>query len=384
MPFASLIGINGHGKPTVFGWALLENGEAETFSWLFRTFLDVMDGKKPSIIITHQDSAIQKSIAEVFPTVFHRFSMWHVVREAAAEVGGFMVNRPGMEAELTRLITNSLTTEEFENGWKGMLEKYTAELNQHLKHMYWTRSMWVPVYFKHVFFPFIRSFGHCESTHSIFKDYVLQEDTIETFISQYNIFQEEAVSIDRFESTLQKPIYCTRQLIERRAAEIYTMGLFSKFPKELLDASAFNVFEKEKDRLYTVQRVVDYEDAEFPNDSFTIEVDMKIKTFNCICSKFERDGILCCHVLRLFTQFGINEIPEHYIKQRWTKKFREQELQKLCIEKTGSTASQNSLRYAMLMNRMAETCASVSKDPNQSQIFLEELERIQQKMSSMA
>ncbi|XP_039771613.1 protein FAR1-RELATED SEQUENCE 9-like isoform X1 [Panicum virgatum] len=379
MPFASLIGINGHGKPTVFGWALLENDEAETFSWLFRTFLDVMDGKKPSIVITHQDSAILKSIAEVFPAVFHRFSMWHVVREAAAEVEGFMVNRPGMEAELTRLITNSLTTEEFENGWKGMLEKYTAELNEHLKHMYWTRSMWVPVYFKHVFCPFMRSFGHCESTYSIFQDYVLQEDTIETFISQYNIFQYEAVSIDRFESTLQKPIYCTRQLIERRAAEIYTMGLFLKFQKELLDASAFNVFEKEKDTLYTVQRVVDYEDAEFPNDSFTIEVDMKIKTFNCICSKFERDGILCCHVLRLFTQFGINEIPEHYIKQRWTKKFREQELQKLCIEKT-----QNSLRYAMLMNRMAETCASVSKDPSQSQIFLEELERIQQKMSSRA
>ncbi|PUZ46224.1 hypothetical protein GQ55_7G035200 [Panicum hallii var. hallii] len=383
MPFASLIGINGHGKPTVFGWALLENDEAETFSWLFRTFLDVMDGKKPSIIITHQDSAIQKSIAEVFPTVFHRFSMWHVVKEAAAEVGGFMVNRPGMEAELICLITNSLTTEEFGNGWKGMLEKYTAELNEHLKHMYWTRSMWVPVYFRHVFCPFIRSFGRCESTHSIFKDYVLQEDTIETFISQYNIFQEESVSIDRFESTLQKPIYCTRQLIERRAAEIYTMGLFLKFQKELLDASAFNVFEKE-DRIYTVQRVVDYEDAEFPNDSFTIEVDMKNKTFNCICSKFERDGILCCHVLRLFTQFGINEIPEHYIKQRWTKKFREQELQKLCIEKTGSIASQNSLRYAMLMNRMAETCASVSKDPNRSQIFLEELERIQQKMSSKA
>jgi hypothetical protein len=75
-----------------------------------------MDGKKPSIIITHQDSAIQKSIAEVFPTVFHRFSMWHVVKEAAAEVGGFMVNRPGMEAELICLIINSLTTEEFGNG----------------------------------------------------------------------------------------------------------------------------------------------------------------------------------------------------------------------------------------------------------------------------
>lgn len=382
MPFASLIGINGHGKPTVFGWALLENDEAETFSWLFRTFLDVMDDKKPSIIMTRQDSAMQKSIAEVFPTVFHRFSMWHVMREAAVEFGGFMANRPGMDAEMSCLVLNSLTTEDFENGWKAMLKKYNAEINAHLKQMYWTRSMWVPVYFKHVFCPFIRSFGGCESTNSIFKDYVLQEDNIETFIGQYNIFQEQVVSIDRFESSMQKPIYCTRQPIERHAAEIYTVGLFLKFQKELLDASAFNVFEKEKDRIYTVKRVLEYEDAEFLNDSFSVEVDMEKKIFNCICSKFERDGILCCHVLRLFTQFGINEIPEHYIRQRWTKKFREQELQKLCTEKTGSDASQNVLRYAMLMNKTADTCASVSRDPNRSQIFLEELERIQQKLSS--
>lgn len=382
MPFASLIGINGHGKPTVFGWALLENDEAETFSWLFRTFLDVMDDKKPSIIMTHQDSAMQKSIAEVFPAVFHRFSMWHVMSEAAAEIGGFMADRHGMEAEMSCLILNSLTTEDFENGWKAMLEKYTAELNAHLKLMYWTKSMWVPVYFKHVFCPFIRSFGFCNSANSIFKDYVLQEDNIETFISQYNIFQEQAVGIDTFESSMQKPLYCTRQPIERHAAEIYTVRLFLKFQKELLDASAFNVYEDEKDRIYTVKRVLDYEDAEFRHDSFSVEVDMGNKTFNCICSKFERDGILCCHVLRLFTQFGINEIPQHYIRQRWTKKFREQELQKLCTEKTGPDASQNVLRYAMLMNRTADTFASVSKDPNQTRIFLQELERIQQKLSS--
>jgi len=223
--------------------------------------------------------------------------------------------------------------------------------------------MWVPVYFKHVFCPFIRSFRGCESTNSIFKDYVLQEDNIETFIGQCNIFQEQVVSIDRFESSIQKPIYCTRQPIERHAAEIYTVGLFLKFQKELLDASAFNVFEEEKDRIYTVKRVLEYEDAEFLNDSFSVEVDMEKKIFNCICSKFERDGILCCHVLRLFTQF-------------------EQELQKLCTEKTGSDASQTVLRYAMLMNNTADTCASVSRDPNRSQIFLEELERIQQKLSS--
>ncbi|KAL6653060.1 hypothetical protein ACP70R_011985 [Stipagrostis hirtigluma subsp. patula] len=384
MPFAPLIGINGHGKTIVFGCALLENDKAETISWLFRTFLDVMDGKKPSIILTHQDSAMQQSIADVFPTVFHRFSMWHVMREAAAEFGGFMVNRSGMEGQLTSLITDSLTTEEFEVGWKAMVEKYTAELNAHLKLMYETRLMWVPVYFKHVFCPFIRSFGRSVGTNSIFKDHVRREDTIETFISQYKSFQEEALSTedeDRFESTLKKSIYCTRQPIERHAAEIYTTGLFLKFQKELLDSSAFNVSEK-GNNIYTVKKMLDYEEAEFPGDSFSVEVNMETKMFNCICSKFERDGILCCHVLRLFTQFGINMIPEHYIKQRWTMKFREQELQKHCIETTGSNASQNALRYAMLMNRVAGICASVSKDANQSKLFLEELERIQQKLIS--
>ncbi|KAK3145220.1 hypothetical protein QOZ80_4AG0325630 [Eleusine coracana subsp. coracana] len=381
MPFVPLVGIDGHCKTTVFGWALLEDAKAETFSWLFRTLLDVMDGKKPSIIITHQDAAVQESIAQVFPAVFHRFSMWHVMREAASEVGGFMVNKPGMEDELTRLITNSLTTEEFEDGWKAMLEKYGAASTAHLKLMYQTRIMWAPVYFKHVFCPFI----HSRSTNSILKDDVQREDTVESFIHQYEIFQMEVGFTedgDRFESTLKKPMYCTMQPIERHAAEVYTTGLFMKFQKELLHASAFNVFEKEKGIMYTVKKALDYEEAEFLRDSFSVEVDLNTNTFNCICSKFERDGILCCHILRLFTQFGINEIPERYIKERWTKKFRENELQKFFTEKTNYDVSQNALRYAMLMNRMAESCATISKDPNKSKVFLEEHDRILQKLAS--
>ena len=329
MLFALLIGMNGHGKTTVFGWAVLEDGRAETFSWLFRTFLDVMDGKKPNTILTHQDSDITKSIAEVFHTSFHRFDMWHVMRKATDELGSFMDHRVGMETEVTHLVTNSLATDEFENGWQAMLQKYDAASNAHLNLMYQTRLMWVPVYFKHVFCPFIRSSEGSDNTNSIFKDDVPLQDTIENLIHQYDIFQKEVACMEhgyRSQSTPKIPMYCTRQPIERQAAELYTVGLFLKFQKELLDASAFNVFETDKGRIYTVKKTLDYEEAEFLSDSFPIEVDMKTNMFNCVCSKFERDGILCCHVLRLFTQFGINEIPQHYIKQRWTKKYREEGL----------------------------------------------------------
>ncbi|WVZ67480.1 hypothetical protein U9M48_016550, partial [Paspalum notatum var. saurae] len=383
MLLALLIGMNGSGKATVFGWALLEDEKAETFSWLSRTFLDVMDGKEPSTILTHQDSAIAKSIAEVFPTVFHRFDMWHVMRKATDELGDIMAHRPGMQAELTCLVTNSLVSEEFENGWQAMLEKYDAASNACLDLLYQTRLMWAPVYFKHVFCPFTWSAGCSKSKNLIFKEHVMQNDSIETFMSQYDTFQKESVSTEdggRFESTPKRPMYSTRHPIERHAAEIYTTGMFLRFQKELLDASAFNAFEKEKDAVYTVKKALDYEEAEFLRDSFSVEVDLKTSTFNCICSKFERDGILCCHVLRLFTQFSINEIPERYIKPRWTKNFREQESQKYCSETMGSDVWQSQLRYAVIMNRMAKGCATVSRDPQRSKIFLEEQERIVRKL----
>jgi hypothetical protein len=52
MPFAPIIGINGHGKTIVFGWALLKDQKADTFAWLFRSFTEVMEGKKPKLILT--------------------------------------------------------------------------------------------------------------------------------------------------------------------------------------------------------------------------------------------------------------------------------------------------------------------------------------------
>lgn len=44
------------------------------------------------------------------------------------------------------------------------------------------------------------------------------------------------------------------------------------------------------------------------------------KKVSCSCKKFEFAGILCSHVLKVFSLNNITEIPELYIKKRWTKK----------------------------------------------------------------
>jgi hypothetical protein len=95
---------------------------------------------------------------------------------------------------------------------------------------------------------------------------------------------------------------------------------------------------------------------------------------------------LCCHVLRLFTQFDIIHIPEHYINKRWTKEYREAELikhkQRTIDEGAGSENSQISMRYAVLMGKVTEVCAFVSKDADFSKEFLVDIQNLQDKYSA--
>ena len=41
--------------------------------------------------------------------------------------------------------------------------------------------------------------------------------------------------------------------------------------------------------------------------------------YSCECSKMDRDGMLCCHILKMLTHLGVDEIPERYIHKRWTQ-----------------------------------------------------------------
>jgi hypothetical protein len=40
--------------------------------------------------------------------------------------------------------------------------------------------------------------------------------------------------------------------------------------------------------------------------------------FKCNCCKFERDGLLCYHIIKVMTHVRIYQVPEAYILKRWT------------------------------------------------------------------
>lgn len=71
-PLGVFVGFNHHREVIIFGAALMYDEMADSFIWLFETFLDAMFGKSPKTIFTDQDAAMAKAISVVMPDTYHR------------------------------------------------------------------------------------------------------------------------------------------------------------------------------------------------------------------------------------------------------------------------------------------------------------------------
>lgn len=236
--------------------------------------------------MTNQDAGMRKAIKDELQLLVHINYFRHLIKNAIDALSALFAQNKGLYDQIYDLVTQSLIVEEFENVWTAMLAKYEISEHKYLNQMYKTREMWIPVYFKKVWCPFIKSTGRSESTNSGFKDYVMRKDTIETFLKQYEIYQDEQrenENEDRFESNLVVPIYSSMQPIERHAGEIYTRRMYLKFQLQLFNASAYSVNELIKDERYMVEKIIEYKDPGYKRKFFTFEVDRSMNKFDCIC-----------------------------------------------------------------------------------------------------
>ncbi|CAL4964886.1 unnamed protein product [Urochloa decumbens] len=106
--------------------------------------------------------------------------------------------------------------------------------------------------------------------------------------------------------------------IERHAASVYTKNLFYRFSKEFEKTAEYDVKPADEFQYLLVPNnttVYGYGKREYLVTA--IEGD---NSYFCECSKFDRDGILCCHIMKIMTRFGVKTIPDRYVMRRWTQK----------------------------------------------------------------
>lgn len=317
VPFAPFTGVNHHGQTVLFGCALLLDESEASFVWLFKTFLTAMNDRQPVSITTDQDRAIQTAVSQVFPESRHCISKWHVLREGQEKLAHVCHAHPNFQVELYNSINLTETIEEFELSWSAILDKYDLRGHDWLQSLYNARAQWVPVYFRDSFFAATSPNQGFDG--SFFDGYVNQQTTIPMFFRQYeraleNSFERE-IEAD-FETICTTPVLRTPSPMEKQAANFYTRKIFAKFQEELVETFVYTANRIEGDGAIGTFRVAKFEDD---NKAYIVTLNYPEVRANCSCQMFEYSGILCRHVLTVFTVTNVLTLPPHYILKRWTR-----------------------------------------------------------------
>uniref|UniRef100_A0ACD5U8H2 Uncharacterized protein n=1 Tax=Avena sativa TaxID=4498 RepID=A0ACD5U8H2_AVESA len=325
LPFAPIVGVTGHGQNCLFGCAIINNEQAETFKWLFHAFKRCHGQKDPVTIITDQDTAMKNAIDAVYPNTCHRNCFFHIKKKAEEKCGGSFGRIPNLHIDFSDILRNSLTIAEFENLWPQMIQKYNIGHLKYLRIMWENRRKFVPVYFKRNLCPFIHSIARSEGTNAIFKDNVGSTYSVISFLGEYQKISENMEELEKEQDTLtrmREPSYCLHSELEIQAGRMYNRKIFYRFQKQIKFAAKLHVNEFEQFVRYDVYKTAMLEMQEIRLRRYLVCVNLQTQDFSCICCKFEKDGIVCAHILRVLVHLNMSELPDKYYISRWRPKER--------------------------------------------------------------
>jgi hypothetical protein len=181
-----------------------------------------------------------------------------------------------------------------------MIGKYNVGHLKYLKTMWDNRGRFVLVYLKNNFLPFIHSTARSEGTNAIFKDNVGSTYSVISFLGEYQKISENIEELEREQDSVTrttKPDYWVRSELELQAGSIYNRKIFYRFQKQIMFTSKLHVQEVEKLVRYEVYKTPMFQLEDFRSRRYLVFVNLADQDFACICCKFEKDGIVCAHIL---------------------------------------------------------------------------------------
>lgn len=318
MPLALFVGVNQHYQFILLGCALISDESAATYSWLLQTWLKGVGGQVPKVIITDHDMTLKSVISDVFPSACHCICLWHILGKVSENLAPVIKKHENFMAKFEKCIYRSLTSDDFDNRWEKILDRFEIRQDECMQSLYEDRKLWAPTFMKDVFLGGMSTAQRSESVNSFFDKYLHRKTYVQDFVKQY-----ETILQDRYEeeakadsdtwnkvATLKTP-----SPLEKSVAGICTHTVFKKIQAEIIGAVACHPKLDRQDETNVVHRV---HDMEINRDFFVVVNEVKSEV-SCICRLFEYKGYLCRHALVVLQYSGHSVFPSQYVLKRWTK-----------------------------------------------------------------
>ncbi|XP_057456141.1 protein FAR1-RELATED SEQUENCE 5-like [Lotus japonicus] len=311
MHFVVLTGLNHHHRTCVFGCALLQDETVEAYTWLFQTFLHVMQGCMPLSVVTDDHQAIREAIKLVLPRSRHRLCTQHLEKIARDNV-----NNPFFISDFKACMLEVLSQDDFELTWKRMVEMYKVSENPWIQRMHRERHMWAETYLRGSFSAGLQSTKICESIDKHLRKSSQNKLKLHEFLNEFEyainaLWREEGKAECKsaiFQVALSNPLV-------KHAADVFTRESFKKFLSEMKLETLLFVLSKDAGTTHRKYRLCNTE-----NQNLVYDVMVKPSgPLKCSCLKFETLGFPCCHAIHVLKYEGIEKIPQDLIHLRWTK-----------------------------------------------------------------
>lgn len=307
------VGVDNHGMNCFFGCMLLRDENIQSFSWGLKTFLGFMNGKAPVAILTDQNMWLKEAVAIEMPRTKHAFCIWHILAKFSdwfSALHGPQYDK--WKSEFHRLY-NLHSVEDFEVGWREMIDTYGLHGNKHIVSLYALRTFWALPFLRCCFFAGMTSSFQGESVNAYIQRFLSSQSVLDNFVQQVATIvdcKDHSGPRQKMQRKSHKVSFKAGSPLESQAVAILTPYAFCKLQEELVLAPQYASLVV-GENYYIVRHHTEMDGGckvvWIPQDEF----------ISCSCQWFEFSGILCRHALRVLSTNNCFNIPDHYLPIRW-------------------------------------------------------------------
>lgn len=143
-----------------------------------------MNGKAPQTILTDQNMWLKEALAIEMRNTKHAFCIWHIIAKFSDWFSALLGSQyDEWKAEFHRLYELYLV-EDFEVGWRKMVDMYGLHGNRHIISLYALRSFWALPFLRNSFFAGMTSTFQSESVTAYIQRFLSAQSQIDNFVEQ--------------------------------------------------------------------------------------------------------------------------------------------------------------------------------------------------------
>lgn len=149
-----------------------------------------MNGKAPATILTDQNMCLKEAIDLEMPMTKHALCIWMIVAKFPSWFNAVLGERYNeWKAEFYRLYNLELV-EDFELGWRDMVNSFGLHTNRHVINLFTFRSLWALPYLRSHFFAGLTVASQSKSINSFIQRFLSAQSRLAHFVEQvFHLFQ---------------------------------------------------------------------------------------------------------------------------------------------------------------------------------------------------